>query len=253
MLTSLHAREVPDMTRDRMSLNALPYDLLLNVAQSLSLRDIQALQLVSPLLIFSYVHQLTTYHTTQTCRSLHEFGTTRPVFRDLAVALLRRCRALPLSGFQRLSDLTTEQLITAVTRATRLERAWLTTTPRPSTLSPYTDSPGLDPAHKPWYKIISSPPNEEIDWLSPITSSYSLCATKSGKVVCWDVYRDVCLAEWNPNEKWELWKCRVEFDIRTVYFSMAKTIQKQYVIFFISFCVYAFLSFVGGSSTLTRP
>lgn len=163
----------------------------------------------------------------QTCRSLHEFGTTRPVFRNLAVALLRRCRALPLSGFQRLSDLTTEQLITAVTRATRLERAWLTSTPRPSNLSPYTDSPGLDSDNKPWYKIISSPPKEEIDWLSPITSSYSLCATKSGKVVCWDVYRDVCLAEWNPNERWELWKCRVEFDIRTVYFSMAKTLQKQ--------------------------
>ncbi|KAH8103498.1 hypothetical protein BXZ70DRAFT_925991 [Cristinia sonorae] len=207
MCTPIHTRDASDVPRDRMSLHSLPYDLLLNVALNLSLHDILALQM--------------------TCRSLHEFGMTRPVFRNLAVALLRRCRALPLSGFQRLSDLTNEQLIHAVTRATRLERAWLTGTPKPSTQSPYTDSPDQDPATKSWYKVITSPPGEEIDWLSPITSSYSLCATKSGKVVCWDVYRDVCLAEWNPNERWELWKCRVEFDIRTVYFSMAKTISKS--------------------------
>lgn len=153
--------------------------------------------------------------------------TTRPVYRHLAVALLRRCRAVPVAGFQRIPDLTTPQLISAVHRAARIEHAWATGTPKPSNLSPYTDSPGLSAENKPWYKIISSPPNEEVDWLSPVTSSYTLCATRSGKVVCWDIYRDVCVAEWNPNERWELWKCRVEFDIRTVYISMAKTLHKS--------------------------
>ncbi|THH27335.1 hypothetical protein EUX98_g6855 [Antrodiella citrinella] len=192
---------------ERLSLQSLPYDLLLNIAQTLSVRDIQALQL--------------------TCKALHEFMTTRPVYRHLAVALLRRCRAVPVAGFQRIPDLTTTQLISAVHRAARIEHAWATGTPKPSKLSPYTDSPGLKPENKPWYKIISSPPNEEVDWLSPVTSSYTLCATRSGKVVCWDIYRDVCVAEWNPNERWELWKCRVEFDIRTVYISMAKTLHKS--------------------------
>lgn len=81
-----------------------------------------------------------------------------------------------------------------------------------------------------WYKVISAPPNEEVDWLSPITSSYSLCATKSGKVVCWDVHRDRCLAEWDPKERWELWKCRVEFEIRTVFFTMAKVLHRSCVL-----------------------
>lgn len=46
MLTPVHTREVAEAARDRMSLHSLPYDLLLNVAQNLSLRDIHALQLV---------------------------------------------------------------------------------------------------------------------------------------------------------------------------------------------------------------
>jgi hypothetical protein len=75
-----------------------------------------------------------------------------------------------------------------------------------------------------WYKVVSAPPDEEVDWLSPITSSYTLCATKSGKVVCWDVQTDSCLAEWNPGERWELWKCRVEFEEKTVFFTMAKIV-----------------------------
>ena len=75
-----------------------------------------------------------------------------------------------------------------------------------------------------WYKIVSAPPGEEVDWLSPITSSYTLCATKSGKVVCWDIGSDTCLAQWNPGSRWELWKCRVEFEERTVFFTMAKVL-----------------------------
>ena len=164
----------------------------------------------------------------QSCRSLHSFAITRPVYRILAHELLRRCRALPLHGFQRLQDLSDEQLIETVNQAARLEKAWLTRGPRPSVHSSYlAHSAHAENGALRWYKIISAPPNEEVDWLSPITSSYSLCATKSGKVVCWDVDHDTCLAEWDPNERWELWKCRVEFDIRTVFFTMAKVLPRR--------------------------
>lgn len=40
--------ETTDAQQENMSLNTLPYDLLLNVAQHLDLRDVHALQLVSP-------------------------------------------------------------------------------------------------------------------------------------------------------------------------------------------------------------
>jgi hypothetical protein len=91
-----------------------------------------------------------------------------------------------------------------------------------------SSSSALTYPQRTWYKVVSAPPSEEVDWLSPITSSYTLCATKSGKVVCWDVQSDSCLAEWNPGERWELWKCRVEFDERTVYFTMAKILHPSY-------------------------
>ncbi|KAF5355159.1 hypothetical protein D9756_005595 [Leucocoprinus leucothites] len=203
-----------------MGLSTLPYDLLLNIALFLDLRDIHALHL--------------------TCKTLNDFTTTRPVYRKLATDLLRKCRALPLKGFQRLTDLTTEQLIRSVNQAARYDNAWRKRAPKPigSLTSTYGTAHYMDgpsnssalthpPSHptRTWYKVVSAPPDEEVDWLSPITSSYTLCATKSGKVVCWDVQSDSCLAEWNPGERWELWKCRVEFDERTVYFTMAKILD----------------------------
>ena len=50
-----------------------------------------------------------------------------------------------------------------------------------------------------WYKVVGIPPNEEVAWLSPITASYILCATKNGKVFCWDVHRDASCGcvEWS--------------------------------------------------------
>ncbi|KAJ3569491.1 hypothetical protein NP233_g5018 [Leucocoprinus birnbaumii] len=184
-----------------MGLSTLPYDLLLNIALFLDLRDIHALHL--------------------TCKTLNDFTTTRP-------------------GFQRLTDLSTEQLIRSVNQAARYDSAWRKRAPKPighltSTygMAHYMDGPSessalTHPASHPirtWYKVVSAPPDEEVDWLSPITSSYTLCATKSGKVVCWDVETNSSLAEWNPGERWELWKCRVEFDERTVYFTMAKILD----------------------------
>ncbi|KAH7912718.1 hypothetical protein BJ138DRAFT_1003835 [Hygrophoropsis aurantiaca] len=190
-----------------MSLHTLPYDLLFNIAQYLDVDDIHSIQAC--------------------CKSLRLFTLTRPVYRALAHTLLLRSRPLPLPAFARLPDLQTPDLIRAVNRAHSFDRAWRVRPPRP--------------ASKNWYTIISAPPGEEIDWLSPITSSYTLCATKSGKVVCWDVERDLCLAEWDPRQlelkptekgtpgrEWELWKCRVEFDEKAVYFTMARVIKKLY-------------------------
>ncbi|KAJ2936971.1 hypothetical protein H1R20_g122, partial [Candolleomyces eurysporus] len=194
---------------EKPSLDTLPYDLLLNVASYLQLKDVHSIHL--------------------TCKSLHEFSKARPVYRRFATDLLRRCRALPLKGFQQLTDLTTDQLVRSVNRATRYDEAWRVREPKPissPSASNYMD--GEPPTSTSWFKIVSAPPNEEVDWLSPITSSYTLCATKKGKVVCWDVQTDRCLAEWNPGEKWELWKCRVEFDQRTVYFTMAKVLTGSY-------------------------
>ncbi|KAI9455817.1 hypothetical protein HD554DRAFT_2030730 [Boletus coccyginus] len=203
-----------------MSLNILPYDLLFNVAQYLAIDDIHNLQ--------------------ATCKSLRAFTLTRPVYRSLAHGLLARSRPLPLPAFQRLSDLSTPNLIKAVDRAHSLEKAWRVRAPRPArspfSLSAFPSTSSDRPGQ--WYTKISAPPNEEIDWLSPITSSYTLCATKSGRVICWDVARDVCLAEWDPRtlsaqrggseRKWELWKCRVEFDERAVYFTMARVLEESY-------------------------
>lgn len=143
------------------------------------------------------------------------------MYRHLAQTFLRRCRPLPLTGFTRLSDLSNESLIAAIHKAARLEQAWLTRTPRPAPKLP-PKAPSLDPR---WYRTLRSPPGEEVDWLSPITSSYILCSTKSGKVFCWDIESDRCLAVWDPQAQWELWKCRVEFDAREVYFTMAKVLD----------------------------
>lgn len=104
-------------------------------------------------------------------------------------------------------------MVRSVNKAAMFEHDWQLRAPRP-----------IAKGNK-WYKVISAPLDEEIDWLSPITSSYTLCATKSGKVVCLDIASDQCIAECNPGQKWELWKCRVEFDERAVYFTMAKLLS----------------------------
>ncbi|KAI0250929.1 hypothetical protein BJV78DRAFT_1347214 [Lactifluus subvellereus] len=200
------------------SLQKIHRGLLLSIAQHLDLADIYALQL--------------------TCKHLHYALRTHPVYWEMAVGLLQRCRPLPLYGFRRLSDLSTDQLVEVVDHAARLEHNWLTRTPRPAvnafitdrehTLdrnTQTTDATGWVIESKHWYKVTGTPPDEEVDWFSPITANYILCATKRGRVVCWDVHHNVGIAEWNPGEQWELWKCRVEFDQRIAYFTMAKVLS----------------------------
>lgn len=267
-------RRIGDLD-EKMGLGNLPYDLLLNITNYLNLKEVHALHLVSVAYLHfgrsgvvwriqvPTLHHRGTYHNYgpicvsnycfQTCKSLYDALTTRPVYRVLANHLLRRCRALPLKGFQRLSDLSTEALIQSVTKASQYEKAWRIRAPRPIAPEPYkngvncrsnymdvapdsTLATRMHEGNYKWYKVVTAPPDEEVDWLSPITSSYTLCATKSGKVVCWDVQSDTCLAEWNPGARWELWKCRVEFEERTVFFTMAKVISGSCVLLLLPSC-----------------
>lgn len=72
-----------------------------------------------------------------------------------------------------------------------------------------------------WYKVVETPPDEEVDWLSPITVSYTLCATKQqggllgGTSGCW--YRGIEPLRW------------MEFERRIVYFTIAKVLTEKWV------------------------
>ncbi|KAI0282888.1 hypothetical protein BGY98DRAFT_931455 [Russula aff. rugulosa BPL654] len=115
------------------SLQNMPHNLLLYIAQRLDLADIYALQL--------------------TCRHLRHAFHTRPVYRELALGLLRRCRALPLYGFQLLSDLSTDQLVEVVKEEAS------------DGIAESSDEKGCEIKSKSWYKVVGTPPGEEVDWL----------------------------------------------------------------------------------------
>ena len=128
---------------------------------------------------------------------------------------LLRCRALPLQNFQRIHDLSNDQLVRAVGRAASLEDAWSKRTPRRSP-SYYEDAhPEASPG---WYRVLSVPPNEPLEWLSPLTTSYNVFMTKNGRLVCWDQHQDRAVAECNLKKPSLLWKCRLVWESYTAYF-----------------------------------
>jgi hypothetical protein len=153
--------------------------------------------------------------------------------------LLRRCRPLPLLGFQRITDFSSDELLPYVAKASRLERAWLRRTPVPSRDPPFHHwhAFAVVDTHRSWYKVINSPVEEGVDWLSPITPSYTLCSTKTGRLVCWDVVNNMQAAEWNPGERWALWKCRIEYGQKMVYLAMARTLDEDACV---AFCIIRF-------------
>jgi hypothetical protein len=146
---------------------------------------------------------------------------SRPVYRHLAHALLARCRPLPVDGFTSIMDFSNVGLRRAIIRAARIEQSWTHCAPQPSRFNPFPGLPG-----RTWYKVLVAPEARGIDWLSPITPRYNMYATPKGKVLCWDVEDDVCVAEWQPTARWSLWKCRVEFDLRSVFFVMARVLRQ---------------------------
>jgi hypothetical protein len=147
----------------------------------------------------------------QTCTALRDFGASRPVCRALVAGALRRCRPLPVPGFARLHELPAGALVRVLARGAALERGWAGAGSGPGARAPALRG----------HRVMRAPPGADVDWLSPIASAFVLCATRAGRVLCWDVERDACVAEWTPARALELWKCRVEFDKREVYFTMA--------------------------------
>ncbi|KAH8110519.1 hypothetical protein DFH11DRAFT_1708782 [Phellopilus nigrolimitatus] len=172
----------------RRSLSSLPFDILLNIAELLEADEIVTLEKV--------------------CRSLRDFARSRSIWLKLAANMLDMCQPLPVNGFQRIWELNTPALSELVRHGRRLQHSWAKRSPK--LIVPY--------------KTIAAPKDEDIVWLSPITSKYTLCCTKGGKVMCWDVVKGECVAEWHSGADWEIWKCRVEFEERIVYFAMAKRV-----------------------------
>ena len=122
--------------------------------------------------------------------------------------MLDMCHPLPLQGFQRVKDINTPDLSKLVRQGCKLHESWIKHEPK--LIRPYTTS--------------SAPEHEDIVWLSPITSKYTLSCTKGGRVLCWDVFKRERVAEWFSGSEWEIWKCRVEFDEGVVYFAMARRV-----------------------------
>lgn len=145
---------------------------------------------------------------TQISHSLRDFAISRPIWLHHATKLLDLCRPLPIVAFERVWELDARTLARLVRRAHRIQDAWT------------HEQPTLRP---PMRELIA-PRREDVVWLSPITSRYTLSCTKSGNVLCWDVARGECVACWESGKDWEIWKCRVEFEERTVYFAMAKKV-----------------------------
>jgi len=200
-------KDCPSYT-PQLTLESLPYDVLLHVIQYLDFFGVQALQ--------------------RTSKLLRSSATTRLIYRNFALALLRRNRPLPLVGFQRIHELSTDELIRVVAKGMQIERSWLTGTLKPasSLVSPsYYLCDGDKPCSS-WYRVISTL-EEDVDWISPISSGYILCSTKTGRVMCWDIHDSTYLGDWKPEEQWELWKCKVEFDANRVFFIMAKIIESD--------------------------
>lgn len=151
---------------------------------------------------------------------------TPTVYRNFALDLLRRNRPLPLNDFQRLDELTIEELVPIVSKGFRLERSWVTGTLKPAT-SLVRPSQYLTDGKKPvtsWYNVIDAPitEGEGVDWMHSITARLMLCATKTGRVMCWDIHDPDYIQTWQPEDRWELWKCRVEYDTREVLCVMSK-------------------------------
>ncbi|TDL22931.1 hypothetical protein BD410DRAFT_787748, partial [Rickenella mellea] len=162
-------------------LSRLPYDILLTIVQHLRLRDVANFQ--------------------QSCKALRDFAQTKPVWRNSTIDILDACRPLPVKGFTPISELSIAELAETLKSTVRLQKAWASRCP---SLTSYT--------------ILGT--DEELIWLSPITSMYTLCCTDTGTVMCWNGNQSI--AEWSSGDEWEIWKCRVEFEDRVVYFVMAK-------------------------------
>lgn len=123
-----------------------------------------------------------------------------------------------------MTDLTTQQLIDAVNKATQREKSWPFRAPQ-RIFDAHLDSI-TSPITRSWYKLVHTPPNETLDYLTEITSDYMLYGTKSGKVMLWDLESDSCFLECAPGDGWCIWKCKVDYEMQAVFFIIANDNEK---------------------------
>ncbi|CAE6480932.1 unnamed protein product [Rhizoctonia solani] len=136
----------------RGKLTDLPYDLLLNIVEYLSVLDLIKLR--------------------KTCRSLLQFSKTRSVWTSLASSIQTR-RALPLPLWRSLESLTVEELEGAVSHAARIEKNLLKERPAPRPIFQVID------AGRRW---------GQISWLGQVPGGrYITIFFRSGVLSVWDV------------------------------------------------------------------
>ncbi|CAE6412366.1 unnamed protein product [Rhizoctonia solani] len=141
----------------RWRLTDLPYDLLLNIVEYLSVKDVLNLR--------------------KTCRSLLQFGKTRSVWTSLACSVQTR-RALPLPIWRSLESLTTEELEDAVSHAARVEANLLKERPTPRLIFQVID------AGRRW---------GQVSWLGQVPGGrYITVFFRSGVLSVWDVAPETC-------------------------------------------------------------
>ncbi len=186
-------------------LASLPFDVLLCIADSLRVQDINTLELVReprftpPFLLL-----------------INAFSLDMPASEGLCEVVLAEsptcvCYAeeLPAAACERVSShkrAFAQVLANVVKRGDRLQNGWHER--RPELTLPYRDDPSAE---------------RGVDRLAvPDHVQYTLCCTRTGKVICWDVLNSECVAEWQFGRRLGDLKCRVEFDERTVYFALAK-------------------------------
>lgn len=218
-------------------LDQLPYDVFLAITFFLDLPDVYNVSLVRT--------NGPSHHCSskpyQTCKDLHGFINTRPIYRVQAAKLLAHCRPLPLKGFNQISDLSIPELAAAVTRTHRTFTALQERGPRPlqGVLSSralsrcsFLDAsePEASVGVKSWYRTLKLPMENEdyIDWFSTITSKYVLCSTKKGTLFCQNIETNRLDGAWTLGYEWELWKCKVDLERRRSIIIMADKVDYEY-------------------------
>lgn len=130
----------------------LPYDLLLNIAKNLSIKDVVNLR--------------------KTCRGLFQFSKTRSVWATLGRSIQRR-RAVPLPVWRSLESLSDKELENAVCQAARIEINFLKERPTPRPIFQV-----IDTGHR-W---------GHVNWLGQVPGGqYIIIFFRNGVLSVWDV------------------------------------------------------------------
>ncbi|CAE6411542.1 unnamed protein product [Rhizoctonia solani] len=140
----------------RWKLTDLPYDLLLNIVEYLSVKDVINLR--------------------KTCRPLLQFSKTRSVWTSLERSIQTR-RALPLPLWRSLESLTGEELENAVSHAARVEINFLRELPTP----------------RPIFQVIDAGRWGQVHWLGQVPGGrYITVFSRGGVLSVWDVAPETC-------------------------------------------------------------